>query len=79
MRRNIPGSLLFTIIFYLQRSKSGEEIIDVKKAFEAYTRSKCVRIQHYHANSGRFTERKWIDHVHQQRQTISYYAAHAHF
>ena len=64
---------------HFQSSISGEDALDAKKAFEAYARSKGVRIQHYHADNGRFTDRKWIDHVQQEGQIISYCAAYAHF
>ena len=64
---------------HLQRTTNGDDTLEAKKAFEAYARSQGVRIQHYHADNGRFAERKWIDHVQQEGQTISYCAAYAHF
>lgn len=64
---------------HLQRSTSSNETLQAKKAFEAYSRRHGVRIQHYHADNGRFADNAFINHVKEQGQTISYCGVNAHF
>ena len=43
---------------HLQRSTNGKDTIEAKKAFEEYSRFKGVRMQHYHADNGKTSERE---------------------
>ena len=48
---------------HLQRTTSGEETLQAKKAFEAFSRSQGIRIKHYHADNGRFADKLFMTHV----------------
>ena len=39
---------------HLLKSQSGEEVLEAKEAFEAYSSSFGIDIQHYHADNGIF-------------------------
>ena len=41
---------------YLQQGLSSEETVEANKAFEDYSQTYSVRIKHYHAENGSFTE-----------------------
>lgn len=64
---------------HLQRSTTGDETIEAKQAFERYAHRYGVHIAHYHADNGRFAERKFLDHVASAGQTISFSGVGAHF
>ena len=64
---------------HLQKTDSGEETLEAKQAFEGYSRSMNVRIQHYHADNGRFAENLFMNHVKKMKQTISFCGVNAHF
>ena len=63
---------------YLQYSFTVEDTIKVKVAFEAYARSQGVKIKQYHADNGRFANRKFLEAIENEDQTISFCAAYAH-
>ena len=46
----------FTYV-HLQTSTNMDETLKAKVAFEAYARSLGVKIRHYHADNGRFTDK----------------------
>ena len=48
---------------HLQQSTSSEEALEAKRAFEAYSKEKGVRIEHYHADNGRFADNTFINSV----------------
>ena len=54
---------------HLQQGLSPEETIEAKKAFEAYTQMYGVKIKHYHADNGRFTDNAFQQSVTQEGQT----------
>ena len=64
---------------HLQQSTNGNDTLETKKDFEAYARRNGFSIAYYHCDNGRFAEHTWIDHCVASGQTISYYAAYAHF
>lgn len=64
---------------HLQRSFSSNETQEAKQAFEAFARRCNVRIEHYHADNGRFADNAFINDVQSKGQTISYCAVNAHF
>ncbi len=64
---------------YLQKSTTSQETVEAKKAFEAYAASMGVKIQHYHADNGRFADKAFVEAVAKERQTISYCGVNAHF
>jgi hypothetical protein len=47
------SGLLFV---HLQKTITSAETLEAKAAFEAYSKSLSVRIQHYHADNGRFAD-----------------------
>ena len=64
---------------YLQTSTSGKETVEAKKAFEAYCQSINIRVQHYHADNGRFADNEWLADVARKGQSISFCGVGAHF
>ena len=56
-----------------------EEILKTKAAFEAYARSLGVRIRHYHADNGRFTDKDFKQAIQDAGQSISYCGVNVHF
>jgi hypothetical protein len=50
-----------------------------KHAFEGYARTMGVRIQHYHADNGRFCENVFMKDVKEQGQHITFCGVNAHF
>jgi hypothetical protein len=50
-----------------------------KQAFEGYARSMGVRVQHYHADNGRFCENVYMNDMRAQGQTISFCGVNTHF
>lgn len=47
---------------YMQKGTTGEERLEAKRAFEAYSKSHRVTICHCHADNGRFMENTFVDH-----------------
>jgi hypothetical protein len=64
---------------HLQESTTAEETLQAKHAFERYSRSHGVHIEHYHADNGRFAELVWLADVAREGQTVSFSAVNAHF
>jgi hypothetical protein len=64
---------------YLQHSTGDDETIQAKKTFKAYARSHDVIIRHYHANNGIFAANKWLVHVENKDQSITFCGVGAHF
>ena len=58
---------------------SSEEIVEAKKAFDAYTRAYKVKIKNYHTDNGRFTDNAFLQVVTKENQTISYCVVNDHF
>ena len=63
---------------HLQESTKTEPTLEAKNAFEAYAKQHGVAVKHYHADNGRFAERRFIEAVEQKGQTISFCGANAH-
>jgi hypothetical protein len=64
---------------YLQQQLSSEETVKAKAAFEAYSRSVGVKIEHYHADNGRFADNGFLEAVAASNQSISFCGVNAHF
>jgi hypothetical protein len=64
---------------HLQKTCTSEETLDAKMAFEGYACSLNVKIQHYHADNGRFCENLWMNNIKKEGQTISFCGVNAHF
>jgi hypothetical protein len=65
---------------YLQYStSSGEETLKAKQAFEAFAESHGVRVKHYHADNGRFSDNLFQKDCEQKRQTQSFCGVNAHW
>lgn len=64
---------------HLQKTITSAETLEAKDAFEAYSKSLGVRIQHYHADNGRFADNLFLKSVKDNKQTISFCGVNAHF
>jgi Reverse transcriptase (RNA-dependent DNA polymerase) len=64
---------------HFQKKTSAAETIEAKVAFERWSASNGVKIQHYHADNGRFAENAFMNHIDQCNQTISFCGVNAHF
>jgi hypothetical protein len=64
---------------HLQESLTSADTVEAKEAFEAFSRNMGVRIQHYHADNGRFADNGFMNAVRQNQQTISLCGVNAHF
>jgi hypothetical protein len=47
---------------YLQESTKGAQTLAAKWSFKAYASTHGVKIRHYHADNGRFTEKLFLNH-----------------
>ena len=63
---------------HLQESTKTEPTLEAKAAFEAFARKHGVTVRHYHADNGRFAERRFIDACERAGQTTSFCGAYAH-
>jgi hypothetical protein len=63
---------------FLQKSTSAEETIQAKEAYERFASSHGVKVQHYHADNGRFAENRFVEHVKTCGQTLSFCGVNAH-
>jgi hypothetical protein len=64
---------------HLQESLTSADTVEAKEVFEAFARNMGVRIQHYHADNGRFADNDFMNTVKKQQQTISFCGVNAHF
>jgi Reverse transcriptase (RNA-dependent DNA polymerase)/GAG-pre-integrase domain len=63
---------------HLQQSITGKETLQAKWAFESFAEACGVKIQHYHADNGRFAEALWKEDVSRQRQNLTFSGVGAH-
>jgi hypothetical protein len=64
---------------HLQKDASSKETLKAKHAFETYAKDRGVRIQHYHADNGRFVDNAWVDSLDEEGQGITYCGVNAHW
>ena len=64
---------------HLQTALTSEETLQDKHAFESYATSMGVKILHYHADNGRFSDKLFVNDVENQGQSITYCGVGAHF
>ena len=64
---------------HLQQTLTSSETLEAKIAFEQYADSHGVRVEHYHADNGRFADNMWLDHLVEKRQSITYCGVGAHW
>ena len=64
---------------YLQHRIMSKETVKAKHAFESAAEQRRVKILHYHANNGRFTDNAFITDCNAQWQSLSYCGVNAHF
>jgi hypothetical protein len=64
---------------HFQKTTSGAETVEAKRAFERLAASHNVRIRHYHADNGRFAENLFMQEIIRCGQTISFCGVNAHF
>jgi hypothetical protein len=63
---------------HLHRTNSGDEILAAKLAFEQFALTHGVRIQHYHADNGRFAEAKFQQSVLSSKQGLTFCGVNTH-
>jgi hypothetical protein len=84
-RRRYNASTVFVDHFsrmsyvHLQESLISVDTVEAKEAFEAFARNMGVRIQHYHADNGRFSDNGFMNAVNKQQQNIYFCGVNAHF
>jgi hypothetical protein len=84
-RRRYKAATIFVDNFsrmsyvHLQESLTSADTVEAKEACEAFSRNTGVRIQHYHADNGRFADNGFMNAVKQKQQTISFCGVNAHF
>jgi hypothetical protein len=64
---------------HYQKSTSGDETVDAKRAFERLAGSHGVKVLHYHGDNGRFAENLFMQEIVRCGQTISFCGVNAHF
>jgi hypothetical protein len=64
---------------YLQKKTTSIETVAAKEAFEAYSATFGVTIQHYHCDNGRFADNLWRESIEASNQTMSYSGVGASF
>ena len=64
---------------YLQYRIMSKETVKAKHAFESPAEQCSVKILHYHADNGRFTDNALIADYNAQQQSLSYCGINAHF
>ena len=67
----------YTFVF-LQRHLKSEETVQAKHAFERSAEQRGVKILHYHADNGRFTDNAFIQDCKTQGQSLSYCGVNVH-
>ena len=63
----------------MQKRLTSEETVMAKHAFECSANQCGVKITHYYADNGRFTDNAFITDCKAQRQGLSYCRVNAHF
>ena len=63
----------------LQQTLSSEETIKAKEKFEAKCREYGVKVEHYHADNGRFADNAFREHVSSEGQTLTFCGVNAHW
>ena len=58
---------------------SPAETLEPKRAFERYSRQHGVRIQHYHADNSRFSDKLFQNDVNEKWQKNKYFGVNAHW
>jgi hypothetical protein len=64
---------------HIQKGTGAEETLQGKRQFEACYATHGVRVQHCHADNGRFAENMFVNDIETCGQTISYCGVNAHF
>ena len=63
---------------HLQKTQSGNETLDAKRAFERLCERNGVRVMHYHADNGVFRSKVWMDDCQSKGQGMSFAGVDAH-
>ena len=64
---------------YLQKCLTSEETVMAKHAFECLAEQRGMKILHFHADNGQFTDNAFIADCNMQQQSLSYCGVNAHF
>ena len=64
---------------HLMQSLTSEETCAAKRAFELFAQQHGVKIQHYHADNGRFADNMFMAACESQQQRLTFCGVNAHF
>ena len=64
---------------YLQRAITSAKTIQAKYNFECLAEDMGVRVHHFHADNGRFTDKGFIEDCQKQLQGLTYCGVNVHF
>jgi hypothetical protein len=64
---------------HFQKTTSGAETVEAKRAFERLAASHNVRVRHYNADNGRIAENLFMQEIIRCGQTITFCGVNAHF
>ena len=64
---------------YLQRAITSAETVQAKHSFECLAEDMGIRVHHYHAENGWFTDTGFVEDCQKQCQGITYCGVNAHF
>ena len=63
---------------YLQKTASGLETVEGKKAFESMARRHGIRVENYHADNGIFKAHEWTEACKKEGQGLTFAGVNAH-
>ena len=64
---------------YLQQAIASAETVQAKHNFQHLAEDMGIRVHHYHADNGRFTDKGFVEDCQKQRQGLTYCGVNAHF
>ena len=64
---------------HLQSTLTSEDTVKAKQAFEKHASTYGVKVQHYHADNGRFADNMFMKAIEEQQQSITFCGVNAHF
>jgi hypothetical protein len=64
---------------HLQTNDSSVKTVAAKRAFKSFATKNGIKIQHYHSNSGKFSNNVFKQACHEQRQQLTFCGINAHF
>ena len=64
---------------YLQQAITSAETVQAKHSFERLVEDMGIRVHHYYADNGQFTDKGFVEDCQKQRQGLTYCGVNAHF